>query len=1026
MEKEKFQQKALKQTKQKKSKSAEFLMVKEERAATEGIENPAFNISSTDLSAYQPSEEKVIRHDKPDSTLAAHQQKLGLQAHAEPRGNEYSRNYFDPLMGEEINPRQCGMEVSEEDPVKFDEQILYSKLMELLDEENKMLDFQAARVVSEDFPDAEMPVSSSKACDLHRELEDEEIPSYIEQFERDVQDDIILLGSFSLEQHKRASHCKKQKWRSRIHELFQRVGSQLLKTEQSGVEEMVASFGNITDANTGLNVAAGPHGKADCSKMPQPLEIRLRCLRGVKDKVPEGLYTLKVSVLSRLGGALVELGEQPQVGTTRPVSHGGNFYNTEIYFGQSIQTVLPHGKAVKPGMVLLFELFLLRGTYTWIDREVGWGAFPLCDNNFNALEGKFKCPFLRGHYDSKIDRFKKIENFISQDLDHWLCNLYFQIIKLPQDSDKQNKHGIHVHLPPELLMYSSTAEKNGVSENVVQSGPQGQPLTSPKDPDTHKGSIPTVVKEVEKQFNAAKGGEACVSEEAVRKREELKMLPAARLFGNPFLCTGEKKTEEEKLNKENHKNHLYKEDCQDCHGNADKHCGSFWLKEVQEEHHKVSRNNPPDQCYELKSGPENNASQEEGKTSADSNFYLEDLEKYTFSVCCRSSAAADVRLCRQVVERFHFVVYTAFLELGAERWRSRDFWLLALLVVVLWFLRLYLHYLSQWLFLRIISVPVAKFQLLPHTVELCYQNSLLHTSEELAMVVVGPLTLNAGLLLMVLIRWGCQQLFDSFPPFLSKFIIAMGLWTVLDPLAVFVVDSFLGRFGNNVEKPIADAAKLSWVFLRAGESGVPGALITVMLYTILFMISSTVLYLYLLRLHSEGWLLDVFRRIHGEEGTFFVPLDLEISIQELSYIMKRAEQWRGINGERRVVAVSDYIWKDHASQPGGSSGDLQLQDEISDAAASWEGSTTVHVCVYTVHLSGFQELYRRFLRLPDGAIIEAFGDVGEESLLCKVSTDQEHKKEKDSVLCASTLIKLRERKKSTARWKGNCIVSDKS
>ncbi|KAL2307973.1 hypothetical protein Nmel_000967, partial [Mimus melanotis] len=102
-------------------------------------------------------------------------------------------------MGEEINPRQCGMEVSEEDPVKFGEQILYSKLMKLLDEENKMLDFQA-HVVSEDFPDAVKPVSSSKACDLHRELEDEEIPSYIEQFERDVQDDIILLGSFSLEQ----------------------------------------------------------------------------------------------------------------------------------------------------------------------------------------------------------------------------------------------------------------------------------------------------------------------------------------------------------------------------------------------------------------------------------------------------------------------------------------------------------------------------------------------------------------------------------------------------------------------------------------------------------------------------------------------------------------------------------------------------------------------------------------------------------------------------------------------------------
>ncbi|NXC15593.1 OFCC1 protein, partial [Corythaeola cristata] len=194
---QKFQQKALKQTKQKKSKSAEFLMVKEERAATEGIENPAFNISSTDLSAYQPSEEKVIRHDKPDSTLAAHQQKLGLQAHAEPRGNEYSRNYFDPLMDEEINPRQCGMEVSGEGEAELttDQGMNSHSLRDHLP-----LLFRAARVAGEDSPDSVLPVNSTKARDLHEELEDEVIPSYIEQFERDVQDDIILLGSFSLEQ----------------------------------------------------------------------------------------------------------------------------------------------------------------------------------------------------------------------------------------------------------------------------------------------------------------------------------------------------------------------------------------------------------------------------------------------------------------------------------------------------------------------------------------------------------------------------------------------------------------------------------------------------------------------------------------------------------------------------------------------------------------------------------------------------------------------------------------------------------
>ncbi|XP_065608741.1 uncharacterized protein LOC136058885 [Cyrtonyx montezumae] len=511
-------------------------------------------------------------------------------------------------------------------------------------------------------------------------------------------------------------------------------------------------------------------------------------------------------------------------------------------------------------------------------------------------------------------------------------------------------------------------------------------------------------------------------------------------------------------------------------------------------------NNPHEEHYQEKSIAMNNTSLEECKASSENNFYLEELEKYTFSVWCIGNAKSQlepviehlvrrqgqprgaqmqavhlsdqkgwsrdppiprfhlrfvsgdkgllleiheyprlseglfiilflcvcsrcshvkVKLFRRVAEHFHFGVYATFSELGAAHWRSWDFWMLVMLVLLLWFLRLYLHYCSQWLFLQTISVPVTKFKFFPHTVELCYQNSLLQTSEELVMVVVGPLTLNAGLILMVLIRWVCQQRFDSFPSFLSKFIIALGLWTVLDPLAVFIVDSFLGRLSYSVEKPIADAAKLYWVFLRSEESGVPGALITVMLYTVLFIISSTVLYLYFLRLHSEGWLLDVFRRIHGEEDMFFVPLDLEISIQELSYIIKRAEQWRGSNGERRMVAVYDYIWKDHGSHSGVSSCDLQPQDAICNSRG-----TTVHVSVYTVHLSGFQQLYRQFLRLPDGAVIEAFGDIPGISLLGnEVSTAQEHISETDSVLHTSSHIELRERKKSTA--KGNPVTSDK-
>lgn len=43
-----------------------------------------------------------------------------------------------------------------------------------------------------------------------------------------------------------------------------------------------------------------------------------------------------------------------------------------------------------------------------------------------------------------------------------------------------------------------------ISQLVISSA--GQPLTPLRDPDTHKGSVPTDVKEVEKQFNTKKRG----------------------------------------------------------------------------------------------------------------------------------------------------------------------------------------------------------------------------------------------------------------------------------------------------------------------------------------------------------------------------------------------------------------------------------------------------------------------------------------------------------------------------------------
>ncbi|GAB5571238.1 uncharacterized protein LOC101096891 [Prionailurus iriomotensis] len=743
----KFRQKALKQTKQKKSKSAEFLMVKEDREATEGIGNPAFNVSSPDLLAHQTSDRKVIRRDTLDRTLAAHQQKCRLLASAEPKGNEYSRNYFDPLMDEEINPRQCGMEVSREASLQVDTRILNDRLMKLFEERGQgeaqgdlkcggegLSQYIPMSCLNTDktFDNAKSTINCTSRC-LERKQ-----------------------AGRALYAHRRNSRIKGSSSRT------------LLEEVERGQE-------------------------------PQHLQVRMKCARGLKNKAPRGSYRLRVSLLGRPGGCVFQWQQTEQLKTrTHPVRHDGNFYDLGLYFHESLYVALPPKKDVKPGMAFLFELCLLRGKYASFDWVVGWAAFPVCDNNFDVVDGKFKCPLLRGHYDQKFDSFRKMEDLMCQDLDHWLCNLYFQVIKLPLCLDDQTTYERQTQLPPEFpvsLMAGAETAESGVENTAGLSE-----------------------KQTEENICSSLDGS----------------------ISNKF-------------------------------GPCPMDCDLNLLKEDRELHKK-----------------EKSAAWRTGELEdySEDVSYLEELEKHRFSVWC--SSVADGTGSREFFKHLHFGMVSAF------------------------------HF-------------------SPFTVELCYPSSSLAIKEELLVVVVGPLMLNAVILPLVLIRWG--------------------------------LDTVLGRLTQNGETPIADAAKLYWVFVRTMQSGILGVMLTVLIYILLFIISSLILYLYCLRLHNDSWILDVFQRIHSEETKFFIPYDLEISNQELSYIVKRSEQWRGINGDRRKVAVYDYIWKNHGFKSRISSCDLQKQNEISVSALG-PGDIISHVSIYTVYPSGFQELYRHFLRLPSGAIVE--------------------------------------------------------
>ena len=207
-----------------------------------------------------------------------------------------------------------------------------------------------------------------------------------------------------------------------------------------------------------------------------------------------------------------------------------------------------------------------------------------------------------------------------------------------------------------------------------------------------------------------------------------------------------------------------------------------------------------------------------------------------------------------------------------------------------------------------ISLFICRFEFYPHTVVLNYQSTLPLTREEAGLVVLGPLFNTFIFSILVFFSWTVQRLFGGFPDLGSLFIAAFGIQVLLEPYWVALVDIILLRFrAPQPDLQTADVTKLYWHFVRLENNGVVGIFLTLYLYLLTTVTTLAVFYMYFLRVHMNGRLIDVYQRLKSSEEKLFFPQDMEISIEELSYICRKAEQWRGAEGERRKVAVYDYL-----------------------------------------------------------------------------------------------------------------------
>ncbi len=67
-------------------------------------------------------------------------------------------------------------------------------------------------------------------------------------------------------------------------------------------------------------------------------------------------------------------------------------------------------------------------------------------------------------------------------------------------------------------------------------------------------------------------------------------------------------------------------------------------------------------------------------------------------------------------------------------------------------------------------------------------------------------------------------------------------------------------------------------------SGVVGIVLTVLLFVVLLLVALFVLYAYLVKLHLDGRLLDLYRRLCAPESAFLIPHDMEVRTRWCVYV----------------------------------------------------------------------------------------------------------------------------------------------
>lgn len=109
------------------------------------------------------------------------------------------------------------------------------------------------------------------------------------------------------------------------------------------------------------------------------------------------------------------------------------------------------------------------------------------------------------------------------------------------------------------------------------------------------------------------------------------------------------------------------------------------------------------------------------------------------------------------------------------------------MIIFLFFLRILIHYVGQYIILAIIGVPVTQYTPYWQRVELTYSSWKFW--QDCIFVATGAISNTIVFMFLVGVSWACTKWLKWFPKFWYKVICWIGIYAVLDPFLTFFFDT---------------------------------------------------------------------------------------------------------------------------------------------------------------------------------------------------------------------------------------------